>query len=80
MDAAALGGALTPEGIETRRYYSPPVHRTRAYRRVSNGGSLPVTDEAASRVLTLPLWEGMADEHVARVAEAIGRIRRFLPG
>jgi dTDP-4-amino-4,6-dideoxygalactose transaminase len=80
MDAAALGGALTPEGIETRRYYSPPVHRTRAYRSFSNGGSLAVTDEAASRVLTLPLWEGMADEHVARVAEAIGRIHRFLVG
>ncbi|MGH2678163.1 MAG: DegT/DnrJ/EryC1/StrS family aminotransferase [Actinomycetota bacterium] len=80
MDAATLGGALTPEGVETRRYYSPPVHRTRAYRSVSNGSSLAVTDEAASRVLTLPLWEGMADEHVARVAEAIGRIRQFLVG
>lgn len=78
MDAATLGEALAPEGIETRRYYAPPVHRTRAYRAVANGGSLTVTDEAAARVLTLPLWEGMADRHVDRVTEAISRIRRFL--
>jgi dTDP-4-amino-4,6-dideoxygalactose transaminase len=79
MDAPALSEGLASEGIETRRYYAPPVHRTRAYRAVANGGNLPVTDEAAGRVLTLPLWEGMADEHVAGVAEAIRRIRRFLP-
>lgn len=78
MDAASLGEALAPEGIETRRYYAPPVHRTRAYRAVANGGSLPVTDEAAGRVLTLPLWEGMTEEHVGLVAEAVSRVRRSL--
>jgi len=65
-------------GIDTRRYYAPPVHRTRAYRAVANGGHLPVTDEAAARVLTLPLWEGMTNEQVGLVAEAVTRIRRFL--
>jgi len=77
MEPSSLGEALAPEGIETRRYYAPPVHRTRAYRAVANGGSLPVTDEAAARVLTLPLWEGMTDQHVGMVAEAISRVRRF---
>jgi dTDP-4-amino-4,6-dideoxygalactose transaminase len=77
IDAAALGEALVAEGIETRRYYSPPVHRTRAYRAVSNGGQLSVTDNAAARVLTLPLWEAMTDEQVGRLAEAVTRIHRF---
>ena len=78
LDAAALGEALANEGAETRRYYAPPVHRTRAYRAVAGGAYLPVTDEAAARVLTLPLWEAMTDEQVDLVAEAVARIRRFL--
>ncbi|HEV8163481.1 MAG TPA: DegT/DnrJ/EryC1/StrS family aminotransferase, partial [Actinomycetota bacterium] len=40
MDAGALAAALAAEGVQTRRYYSPPVHRQRAYRWVGpvNGG------------------------------------------
>lgn len=75
LDAAALAEALAAEGVETRRYYAPPVHRTTAYRVVANGVRLPVTDDTAARVLTLPLWAGMTDELVDRVAEAIDRIR-----
>jgi dTDP-4-amino-4,6-dideoxygalactose transaminase len=78
MEAATLAQALTAEGVQTRRYYSPPVHRTRAYKAMSNG-PLPVTEWAAARVLTLPLWSGMTDDHLERVAEAIRRIRRFIP-
>jgi dTDP-4-amino-4,6-dideoxygalactose transaminase len=78
LDAASLAQALAAEGLETRRYYAPPVHRTRAYQTVANG-PLPVTEWAAGRVLTLPLWGGMNDDHIERVAEAIRRIRRFVP-
>lgn len=78
LDATSLGEALAAEGIETRRYYAPPVHRTRAYRSVANGGTLPVTDHAAARVLTLPLWEGMTVDNVGLVADAVARVRRFL--
>jgi dTDP-4-amino-4,6-dideoxygalactose transaminase len=76
VTASSLAEALTAEGIDVRRYYSPPVHRMRPYR--SGGASLPVTDEAASKVVTLPLWVGMTEDHVARVAEAMSRIRRSL--
>jgi dTDP-4-amino-4,6-dideoxygalactose transaminase len=75
MGAPALAEALAAEGIQTRRYYSPPVHRQRAYRVFGPGnGALPVTDAAAARVLTLPLWPGMDDEVVDRVGMAIGRL------
>jgi dTDP-4-amino-4,6-dideoxygalactose transaminase len=77
LDAGSLARALTAEGLETRRYYSPPVHRTRAYQSMANG-PLPVTEWAAGRVLTLPLWGGMNDDQMDRVAEAIRRIRRFI--
>ena len=81
LDAPALARALGAEGIETRRYYAPPVHAMRAYRSAAGvNGNLPVTEAAAERVLTLPLWVGMGEEHVGGVAAAIVRIRRFLPG
>jgi dTDP-4-amino-4,6-dideoxygalactose transaminase len=77
MDATALAAALAAEGVQTRRYYSPPVHRQRAYRTVGpSNGALPVTDDAAARVLTLPLWTGMDDEQVDRVGVAVARLAR----
>jgi dTDP-4-amino-4,6-dideoxygalactose transaminase len=75
LDAAGLAEALRAEGVETRRYYTPPVHLQRAYRgRGSANGRLPVTEEAAARVLTLPMWSEMEDEQVRRVGEAVARI------
>ena len=75
MDAAAVAAALAAEGIQTRRYYAPPVHRQRAYRWVGPAnGALPQTDRAAARVLTLPLWTGMDDEQVDGVGVAMARL------
>jgi dTDP-4-amino-4,6-dideoxygalactose transaminase len=76
IDAAELARALAAEGVETRRYYSPPVHRTTAYRSAAAGVVLPATDHAAARVLTLPLWVGMRDWQIDGVAEAVARIHR----
>jgi dTDP-4-amino-4,6-dideoxygalactose transaminase len=75
MDADGAAEVLAAEGVATRRYYAPPVHRQRAYRSLALGnGSLPVTDWAAARVLTLPLWTGMLDEQVDRVGLALARL------
>jgi dTDP-4-amino-4,6-dideoxygalactose transaminase len=77
--APEVARALEADGIETRRYYSPPVHRTRAYRPVAAiNGDLPVTDRVSARVLTLPLFESMREEHLAGVAGALARIQRHL--
>jgi dTDP-4-amino-4,6-dideoxygalactose transaminase len=78
--AAAVARALDAEGIQTRRYYSPPVHRQRAYRSLAPAnGPLPVTDAAAERVLTLPLWTGMTNEQVDGVATAMARLVAMPP-
>ena len=75
MDAAGVASALRAEGIQTRRYYFPPVHRQRAYRSlVPANGPLPVTDLVAARVLTMPLWTGMTDEQVDGVGRALARL------
>ena len=77
MDADRAAEALAAEGVQTKRYYAPPVHRQRAYRSLAPGnGSLPVTDWAAARVLTLPLWTGMDDGQVDRVGVALARLSR----
>jgi dTDP-4-amino-4,6-dideoxygalactose transaminase len=79
MGAAELGTALAAEGIQTKRYYSPPVHTMKAYRSLGGkNGSLPVTDAVATRVLTLPLWSSMEGPELRGVADAVVRIHRFV--
>jgi dTDP-4-amino-4,6-dideoxygalactose transaminase len=76
VDADGLARALVAEGVETRRYYAPPVHAMQSYRHLNGtNGHLPVTDWAARRVLTLPLWSDMSEEQVDRVGAAIARIQ-----
>jgi dTDP-4-amino-4,6-dideoxygalactose transaminase len=76
VDAPCLAGALAAEGIDTRRYYAPPVHAQQAYRHL-RAPDLPVTEWAVARVLTLPLWSEMTEAQVDRVAEAVARIGRY---
>jgi dTDP-4-amino-4,6-dideoxygalactose transaminase len=76
VDAVAVSAALAHEGIDTRRYYSPPVHRMHAYRSYAAvGGDLTVTEKTATRVLTLPLWNEMTEAHIDRVVAAMAEVR-----
>jgi dTDP-4-amino-4,6-dideoxygalactose transaminase len=71
-----LATALDAAGIETKRYYAPPVHSMQAYAMLeSPEGDLAVTDDVASRTLTLPLWGGMGTERIERVVQEIRRTR-----
>lgn len=75
----ALAWYLYREGIDTRKYYDPPVHRTVAYweRWGRNcDESLPVTNRISKRVLSLPIWSHMELEIVDRVVEAIGSAQK----
>jgi FlaA1/EpsC-like NDP-sugar epimerase/dTDP-4-amino-4,6-dideoxygalactose transaminase len=67
----ALARALMAEGIDTRKYFDPPVHRQSAYRHLT-AQSLPVTDSVSDRVLSLPIFPDLRNEHVERVADRIG--------
>ena len=64
-----LAAALAAEGISTRAYFDPPMHRQQAY--AEFGGRLPVTDMVAGQCLTLPLYSHMPFENVDRVCEAV---------
>jgi dTDP-4-amino-4,6-dideoxygalactose transaminase len=71
MCAADLGRALAAEGVDSRRYYYPPIHRQKAYLHLPQDRGLPVTDEMAARVLTPPLYSHMTEVQVTRVADAV---------
>lgn len=73
VGAPDLATILDAEGIETRRYYSPPVHLMKAYRLKGGAGSLEVTERVASQVLTLPLSSDMSFDEIDGVAAAIRR-------
>jgi dTDP-4-amino-4,6-dideoxygalactose transaminase len=76
LTAAELQRALSAEGIDSRRYYSPPIHRQQAYEgRWPNARPLPVTDEMAASVLSPPLWSHLSDDQIDAVADAIVRIQ-----
>jgi dTDP-4-amino-4,6-dideoxygalactose transaminase len=75
-----LRQALEREGIMTGVHYPVPIHLQPAcaylgYRR----GALPVTEAAAERVLSLPMYAELTLEQVVAVVEAIKRSRVVEP-
>jgi len=73
LDVPALAEALRAEGVDTRRYFHPPVHRQQAYAHLPER-PLPITDDVSARVLTLPLWSHMDDATVRSLADAVVRL------
>ncbi len=62
--------ALRARGIGSQVHYIP-VHRQPYYRRIYGELELPGADAWYARCLSLPLYPGMADGDVARVADAL---------
>jgi dTDP-4-amino-4,6-dideoxygalactose transaminase len=71
LDAPQLAAALQAEGVDTRRYFHPPVHRQRAYAWLTRQRKLPVTDVVSGQVLTLPLWSHMDLATIRRLADTV---------
>jgi FlaA1/EpsC-like NDP-sugar epimerase/dTDP-4-amino-4,6-dideoxygalactose transaminase len=61
---------LAAEGIETRNYFDPPVHRQQAYAGVERP-DLPITDAVASSVVSLPIYHDLGEDDVVRIVDAI---------
>lgn len=75
LSAPQLQQALKADGIDSRRYYHPPIHRQQAYEgRWPTPRPLPVTDELAGSVLSPPLWSHMTGDTVSRVGATIAGI------
>jgi dTDP-4-amino-4,6-dideoxygalactose transaminase len=75
LTALELQRALAAEGIDSRRYYAPPIHQQAAYAdRWPARRPLPVTDRLSASVLSPPLWSHSTAEQVTLVATAIARL------
>jgi dTDP-4-amino-4,6-dideoxygalactose transaminase len=52
-------------------FHYAPLHLSAAGKRFGRAhGELPVTESVSERLVRLPLWVDMTDEHVERVVEA----------
>ena len=70
----ALGAALKAEGIPTAIYYAKPLHRQAAYRDFpAVDGGLPVCEQLAEEVISLPMHAYLEPAVQDRVIEAVRR-------
>jgi dTDP-4-amino-4,6-dideoxygalactose transaminase len=73
-----LRAHLRERGITTGALYTPPVHLQPVYAHLGLGeGAFPVAESQADRLLCLPIYPGMTEEQVDRVAH---EVRTFLAG
>ena len=69
---AALQQHLTAQGIGNMIHYPVPPHLQQAYQTLGFApSSFPIAEELANTCLSLPMWPGMTEAHVAAVADAI---------
>ncbi len=67
-----LAEHLKANGVHTGLHYPLPVHLQNCYRHWEyQSGDLPVTEHAASQVLSLPMFPGITAEQQREVAAAI---------
>jgi len=69
-DRPRIEAALETEGVETRRYFDPPLHRQKLYRRFF-AEPLPHTEAVSDGVICIPLHGGMRRIDAQRVARII---------
>jgi len=73
VDRDALRRVLSAEGVDTRTYFDPPVHRQQAYRGATEG-VLAVTDDVSRRVLSLPIYPALDDGVVDGITQVIAAV------
>ena len=68
---------LTALGVETGIHYPTPIHHLVPYAHLS-GRPLPVAEQAADEVLSLPMFPHMTEEQVSQVCEAVAVANELL--
>jgi len=62
---------LASQGISTMIHYPVPPHRQLAYQGIALQQPLPIAEELASTSLSLPIWPGMVEAQIRRIAHTI---------
>ncbi len=72
---AEVAACLAEDGIETRRWYAPPIHRQPCFTQVQTTGRMEVTDAISSRILGVPfhlqMTPGKIDFVCNKLADAV---------
>lgn len=73
VDRDALMRSLAVDGIDTRAYFDPPLHRQKLYQRYYEPAreGLYVTDSVSSSILCLPIHGAVSDDDAHRIADRI---------
>ena len=71
-DRDALAQGARRAGIESRAYYTPPLHRQPAMERFSPGRGFPVAERLADECLALPMGTALNRRDIKRVVNAVG--------
>lgn len=71
MNRDQLLARLEKDGIQTKRYFYPPIHGLTVAREHFEGVSLPNTEHKASRVLALPMYSHMPYEEVTYICRSV---------
>jgi dTDP-4-amino-4,6-dideoxygalactose transaminase len=77
-DRAQLQKRLDEAGIGTGIHYPVPLHLTKAYERLGlRAGNFPIAEQAASRVLSLPMFPGLTGKQQERVVVEVRKSIEF---
>lgn len=76
LDATSVQECLKEDGIETLRYFCPPMHKTRAYKDF-NHLRLEQSEILSERNLCLPMHAHLKIEQAQAVCTALERIHAF---
>ncbi|NUC74924.1 DegT/DnrJ/EryC1/StrS family aminotransferase [Haloterrigena sp. SYSU A558-1] len=73
VDRDVVIDTLSSRGISSKIYWEPAVHLTQSYRDEYGyqPGSLPVTEEVAGRVLSLPMHPELSADQIDRITSAV---------
>ncbi len=66
-----ITAALAKQGIGSATYFSPHLLQQDFFAEHGVGGALPATDDVASRVISLPLFDSMTPLNLVEVATAV---------
>jgi dTDP-4-amino-4,6-dideoxygalactose transaminase len=75
-DPARVASRLAAEGIETRRWYYPPLHLHPAFADARIAGTLDATTRIGSRLLGLPFHLELDSAGIGAVAQGLARALR----
>lgn len=72
--ASAAAAKFSESGIETRRWYCPPLYQHPALQGSLKSATTTVADDIGQRIIGLPFFLAMNEAHISRITNALSRI------